>query len=142
MVEKQIMKARLDRCFSEGLGTPVKYESGQNSPMQRRLVGQYSMGNEPMSIFLISTILPTGPGKTQKRYPLFAGQPGKDNIFGIPGDRMARMSAFVVFLPWLYPVRPGIPALHIGSPFFEKICHRFAGRQKFKVDAKKLFGCQ
>ncbi|ACU05553.1 GH92 family glycosyl hydrolase [Pedobacter heparinus] len=134
---KQAAENKLDNLFREDLGRS-KYVLWNTFPDATGLVGQFVMGNEP-SFHIPYLYNDLGsPWKTQKRIRMLMDTWFTDNLFSIPGDEDGGgMSAFVVFsMMGFYPVTPGIPVYHIGSPVFNKISLKLKNGKTFTVVAR------
>ena len=112
----------LDATFSEWLGRS-KYEFYAQLPDHTGNVGQFSMGNEPSLHIPYMYNFAQAPWKTQKRIRSLIHQWFRNDLMGVPGDEDGGgLSSFVVFsMMGFYPVTPGLPVYHIGSPFFSAI---------------------
>lgn len=112
----------LDTTFSEWLGKP-KYEFYAQLPDHTGNVGQFSMGNEPSLHIPYLYNYAQAPWKTQQRIRSLVHQWFRNDLMGVPGDEDGGgLSSFVVFsMMGFYPVTPGLPVYHIGSPFFSSI---------------------
>lgn len=112
----------LDATFSEWLGRS-KYEFYAQLPDHTGNVGQFSMGNEPSLHIPYMYNFAQAPWKTQKRIRSLIHQWFRNDLMGVPGDEDGGgLSSFVVFsMMGFYPVTPGLPVYHIGSPFFSAV---------------------
>lgn len=112
----------LDATFSEWLGKP-KYEFYAQLPDHTGNVGQFSMANEPSLHIPYLYNYAQAPYKTQHRIRSLIHQWFRNDLMGVPGDEDGGgLSSFVVFsMMGFYPVTPGLPVYHIGSPFFSSV---------------------
>ena len=119
---KENFAKNLDATFNEGLGRS-KYEFYAQLPDHTGNVGQYSMGNEPSLHIPYLYNFAGMPWKTQHRIRTLVHQWFRNDLMGVPGDEDGGgLSAFVVFsMMGFYPVTPGLPVYHIGSPFFSSV---------------------
>ncbi|MBX3255342.1 MAG: GH92 family glycosyl hydrolase [Chitinophagaceae bacterium] len=128
---------KLDELYRTDIGVP-KFRFWAVQPDASGLVGQYPIGNE-MGFFIPYLYNHTGsPWKTQKRIRSLLDTWFPDNLFGYPGDEDGGgMSAFIVLsMMGFYPVTPGIPVYHIGSPVFDKVTIATGSNKKFVIKAK------
>ncbi|MFT3946132.1 MAG: GH92 family glycosyl hydrolase [Agriterribacter sp.] len=128
---------KLDELYRTDIGVP-KFRFWVVQPDASGLVGQFPMGNE-MGFFIPYLYNHTGsPWKTQKRIRSLLDTWFPDNLFGYPGDEDGGgMSAFVVLsMMGFYPVTPGVPVYHIGSPVFNTITITNGNNKKFIIKAK------
>lgn len=128
---------KLDELYRTDIGVP-KFRFWAVQPDASGLVGQFPMGNE-MGFFIPYLYNHTGsPWKTQKRIRFLLDTWFPDNLFGYPGDEDGGgMSAFVVLsMMGFYPVTPGVPVYHIGSPVFDKITIDNGNSKKFVIKTK------
>lgn len=86
-------------------------------------VGQFSMANEPSLHIPYLYNYAQAPWKTQQRIRSLVHQWFRNDLMGVPGDEDGGgLSSFVVFsMMGFYPVTPGLPVYHIGSPFFSSV---------------------
>lgn len=135
---KKAAEAKLDQLFREDIGTS-KPRFWVIQPDASGLVGQFSMGNE-MGFFIPYLYNNLGsPWKTQKRIRMLLETWFPDNVFGYPGDEDGGgMSPFIIFsMVGFFPVTPGIPIYHIGSPVFEKATINLPGNKQMIIEAKQ-----
>lgn len=128
---------KLDQLFSESLGRS-KWQYYATMPDATGNVGQFVMGNEPSMHIPYLYNLAGKPWKTQKRVRMLMDTWFRNDLMGVPGDEDGGgLSAFYVFSAMgFYPVTPGIPEYHIGSPLFNKIKIRLQNGNVFTVIAK------
>lgn len=127
----------LDRMFIEPLGRS-KYGFYALLPDHTGNVGQFSMANEP-SLHIPYLYNYSGqPWKTQKRIRTLLHEWFRNDLMGIPGDEDGGgLSAFVVFsMMGFYPVTPGSPIYHIGSPMFENIKIKIGNGHVLEIEAQ------
>jgi predicted alpha-1,2-mannosidase len=127
----------LDQTFREPLGTS-KYSFYSQLPDQTGNVGQFSMANEPSFHIPYLYNYAGQAWKTQKRIRNLLHQWFRNDLMGVPGDEDGGgMSAFVVFsMMGFYPLTPGLPIYHIGSPCFENIKVNLGNNRFFEIHAK------
>ena len=127
----------LDATFSEWLGKP-KYEFYAQLPDHTGNVGQFSMANEPsLHIPYLYNYAQT-PWKTQQRIRSLVHQWFRNDLMGVPGDEDGGgLSSFVVFsMMGFYPVTPGLPVYHIGSPFFSSVKMKLSNGKVLEIIAR------
>lgn len=127
----------LDATFNEWLGRS-KYEFYAQLPDHTGNVGQFSMGNEPSLHIPYLYNYAQAPWKTQHRVRSLVHQWFRNDLMGVPGDEDGGgLSAFVVFsMMGFYPVTPGLPVYHIGSPFFNSIKLTLSNGKVLEIVAK------
>lgn len=136
---KDKLASYLDATFNEWLGRS-KYEFYAQLPDHTGNVGQYSMGNEPALHIPYLYNYARQPWKTQQRIRSLVHQWFRNDLMGVPGDEDGGgLSAFVVFsMMGFYPVTPGLPVYHIGSPFFSSVKMKLSNGQVLEIVAR---GC-
>ena len=134
---KEAFVRNLDVTFNEWLGRP-KYEFYAQLPDHTGNVGQYSMGNEPSLHIPYLYNYAGAPWKTQHRIRSLVHQWFRNDLMGMPGDEDGGgLSAFVVFsMMGFYPVTPGLPVYHIGSPFFSSIELKLSNGKTLEIIAR------
>ena len=127
----------LDATFSEWLGKS-KYEFYAQLPDHTGNVGQFSMGNEPSLHIPYMYNFAQAPWKTQKRIRSLVHQWFRNDLMGMPGDEDGGgLSSFVVFsMMGFYPVTPGLPVYHIGSPFFSAVKVKLENGKTIEIVAR------
>lgn len=127
----------LDATFNEWLGKP-KYEFYAQLPDHTGNVGQFSMANEPSLHIPYLYNYGQAPWKTQKRIRSLIRQWFRNDLMGVPGDEDGGgLSSFVVFsMMGFYPVTPGLPVYHIGSPFFSSIKLKLSSGKVLEITAR------
>lgn len=134
---KEAFVRNLDATFNEWLGRP-KYEFYAQLPDHTGNVGQYSMGNEPSLHIPYLYNYAGAPWKVQHRIRSLVHQWFRNDLMGMPGDEDGGgLSAFVVFsMMGFYPVTPGLPVYHIGSPFFSSIELKMSNGKTLEIIAR------
>ena len=128
---------KLDRLFAEGLHTS-KWQYYSKLPDSSGNVGQYVMGNEPSFHIPYLYNYARRPWQTQKRIRMLMESWFRNDLMGMPGDEDGGgLSAFVVFsMMGFYPVTPGLPVYHIGSPFFSSIELKLSNGKTLEIIAR------
>lgn len=127
----------LDGMFNEWLGKS-KYEFYSQLPDHTGNVGQFSMANEPSLHIPYLYNYAGAPWKTQKRIRSLIHQWFRNDLMGVPGDEDGGgLSSFVVFsMMGFYPVTPGLPLYHIGSPFFSSVKLKLSNGKVLEIIAR------
>ena len=78
------------------------------------------------------------PWKTQQRIRSLVHQWFRNDLMGVPGDEDGGgLSSFVVFsMMGFYPVTPGLPVYHIGSPFFSSVKMKLSNGKVLEIIAR------
>lgn len=100
-------------------------------------MGMFTMGNEPSFHIPYMYNLAGEPWKTQKFVRKVLKAWFRDDLMGMCGDEDGGgMSAFAVFsMMGFYPVTPGLPAYHWGSPGFSKVTIHLQNGKDFILEA-------
>lgn len=135
----QKFEQRLDQLFEESLGA-IKWRFLSHFPDATGLVGQFAMGNEPSFHIPYLYDFTAAPWKTQKRVRQLMKTWYRDDVMGICGDEDggALSAWFVLSALGFYPVCPGKPVYHLGSPLFETATLEMGGGKQLKVRAENV----
>jgi predicted alpha-1,2-mannosidase len=127
--------AKLDELFTTG----VKI-AGREQPDITGMMGQYAHGNEPSHHIAYLYNYAGQPWKTQRLVRRIMDQFYKPEPDGLIGNEdCGQMSAwYVLSAGGFYPVNPGEPVYHLGTPLFKEIKYHLENGKTFSIKAPNL----